>query len=361
MSKIHRWWAIIFLTLLPTGCSANPLWAAADITPTPPEPAQLLIYTGVGPEYYEPYLVPFQAQYPHIEVQVEYDVASQVAERLIAEREEPQADVVWAVAGSSLLRAAVEGVLEPYAPVGLEQIDPRMRDFNEPPLWVGIDVFMSAFCVNTDRLAVEGLPMPTGWRDLQDPAYKNQLALPDPTSSTGYMAMLAVLHLFGEQGGWDYMDQVYDNTVMFTKFGGEPCRMASQGKVAVGVSYASAGTWQKSQGFPIEVVFPEEGSGWEVEANALVRKSPIKPEAKLFLDWAISRSAMQQYAQFVPVTAVETETPLPEGYISEPRQQLIPLRFYWAAANQDRIIETWMEHYSQKLEGRGAEIPDAFK
>ncbi|WP_236876743.1 hypothetical protein, partial [Clostridioides difficile] len=30
------------------------------------------------------------------------------------------------------------------------------------------------------------------------------------------------------------------------------------------------------------VVFPKEGSGWDLEANALVKKDNIKKEAKLF-------------------------------------------------------------------------------
>ncbi|MGO0807238.1 hypothetical protein ACTPEF_25395, partial [Clostridioides difficile] len=42
---------------------------------------------------------------------------------------------------------------------------------------------------------------------------------------------------------------------------------------------------------------------WDLEANALVKKDNIKKEAKLFLDWAISDSAMDRYAHEVAVTS----------------------------------------------------------
>ena len=43
--------------------------------------------------------------------------------KLLAEKDNPQADVVWGLAATSLLLLKAEDMLEPYAPAGLEETD----------------------------------------------------------------------------------------------------------------------------------------------------------------------------------------------------------------------------------------------
>lgn len=47
---------------------------------------------------------------------------------------------------------ASQDMLQPYAPQGLDKIDAKMRDQNNPPSWVGMDGFAAALCVNTIEL-----------------------------------------------------------------------------------------------------------------------------------------------------------------------------------------------------------------
>ncbi len=331
--------------------------------PTPtPRPAELTIYTVLASEVHEVYLPAFQGAYPQIKLNIVADLTGNITERLIAEKENPQADVVYIVSATSLLRAGAEGILEPYAPRGLERVNPRMRDSNDPPLLVGTNVFMSAFCVNTELLAAKGLPMPTSWHDLTNPIYQDQIIMPDPSiSAIGFIAVSAFLQQFGEEAGWAYMDALHQNINLYTKSGSGPCRLAAEGKIPIGISFGAEATTQIEKGYPVVAVFPAEGSGWEVEASALVRKNVIKPEAKLFLDWAISDQAMELYAQFFPVTSVPTKIPPPPGYTPDPLKQLIPNRFFWATANRDRITAEWVERYGEKSEAYGADVPAAFR
>ena len=57
----------------------------------------------------------------------------QVRAKLLAEKDNPQADVVLGTAATSLLLLKSEGMLEPYAPPSLGQLDPRFIDKDEPP------------------------------------------------------------------------------------------------------------------------------------------------------------------------------------------------------------------------------------
>ena len=108
---------------------------------------------------------------------------------------------------------------------------------------------------------------------------------------------------------------------------------------------------QKKKGAPVEVIFPEEGSGWDVEANALIKKANIKPEAKLFLDWAISDEAINALTDDYAITAVKVREGIPEGYAKDPLSQLVKNNdLKWSALNRDRILKEWAARYDGKTE-----------
>ncbi|MBA3530401.1 MAG: extracellular solute-binding protein, partial [Ardenticatenales bacterium] len=259
------------------------------------------------------------------------------------------ADVIWALAATSLLVADAEGILEPYAPAGLERVDPKFRDQANPPHWVGTDVWMSAFCVNTEKMEELGLPIPASWADLTDPVYKNQIIMPNPNSSgTGFLSVSAFLQLFGEEEGWVYMDALHENIAQYTHSGSKPCALAAEGEVAIGISFDYRAISQKLDGDPILPVFPAEGSGWDMEANALVKKDEIKDAAKIFLDWAISDSAMREYIKAYGLTSVKVDTPPLEGFPADPLSQLIDNDFEWAAAHREEILKRWLSLYDSK-------------
>jgi iron(III) transport system substrate-binding protein len=312
---------------------------------------EITVYTALEDDQIAVYLPLFEEKYPDIKVNIVRDSTGIVTAKLLAEKDNPQADVVWGLAASSLLVADQQGMLEPYAPAGLEKIRPNFRDANNPPHWVGIDAWFSAFCVNTVELEANGLPMPKSWDDLLNPAYKGHIVMSNPNSSgTGYLSVSAILQLKGEEEGWKYLDGLHENISTYTHSGSKPCKMAGAGEAVIGISFDYRAIKQKGEGQPVEAVFPTEGSGWDIEANALVKKSEINPAARTFLDWAISDEIMVKYAGSYPVTAAETSVAIPEGYPSDPVAQLIENDFSWAAANRESILEEWLARYDSKSE-----------
>lgn len=320
--------------------------AASDATS-----GEITVYTALEDDQIAVYLPLFNEKYPNIKVNIVRDSTGVITARLLAEKGNPQADVVWGLAASSLLLADQQQMLEPYAPAGLEKIRVNFRDSANPPHWVGIDAWFSAFCVNTVELAARGLPMPASWKDLTNPVYRGMIVMPNPNSSgTGYLSVSAILQMMGEEEGWKYLDALHENIAAYTHSGSKPCKMAGAGETVIGVSFDYRAIKQKADGQPIEPVFPTEGSGWDIEANALVKKASIKPAARTFLDWAISDEVMIKYAASYPVTAAETTVGVPEGYPPDPVKQLIANDFNWAAANRDRVLTEWMRRYDTKSE-----------
>jgi iron(III) transport system substrate-binding protein len=87
-----------------------------------------------------------------------------------------------------------------------------------------------------------------------------------------------------------------------------------------------------------------------MEASALVKKEPIQPAAKTFLDWTISKSAMRGYAKnYSLISRKDVKVRVPEGYPQEPGRQLFDRDFLWDAANRQRILQTLRERYSDKV------------
>lgn len=314
---------------------------------------KIVVYTALENDQIAEYLPMFKKQFPNIEVEIVRDSTGVVTSKLLAEKANPRADVVWGLAASSLLVAENQGMLQPFSPKGLSRVRPNFRDQDKTPSWVGIDAWMSAFCVNTTELKKKNLPTPTSWADLSKPIYKGMVVMPNPASSgTGFLSVAGLLQLKGEKNGWTYLDGLHENVAQYVHSGSKPCKMAAAGEYAIGISFDYRAIQEKAKGAPIEAIFPKEGSGWDIEANALIKKPGIKTAAKTFLDWAISEPVMVEYAKNFPVTAIPTSTPIPAGYPADVNKQLIKNDFKWMAKNRDRILKEWTEKYDSKSEAK---------
>lgn len=354
--RFLRVFSLVLLLLLAVG-----LVSAQE----PATSGTITVYTALEDDQIESYLTSFREQYPNITVNIVRDSTGIITARLLAEKDNPQADVVWGLAASSLLVLNSEGMLQPYAPAGLDRVEPTFRDTEDPPAWVGIDVWESAFCVNTIELERLSLPMPESWDDLLDPAYANYLVMPNPASSgTGFLTVSAILQSFGaedmadpekpiaEYAGWEYLDALDDNIAVYTHSGSAPCKRAGAGEFPIGISFGYRAVTQAQNGEPIVGVWPSEGSGWDVESNALMLKDEINPAAYTFLDWAIGADAMNAYSTSYPITSVPTGNPIPEGYPADSLSNLIENDLVWAAANRDAILTEWTARYDAKSEPR---------
>lgn len=315
--------------------------------------AEILVYTALEDDQIPRYMKSFKEKHPNIDVKFVRDSTGIVTAKLLAEKDNPQADVIWGLSGVSLMQLKQAGMLEPYTPKDGGKVLPAYKDSATSPAWFGIDAWMTAFCVNTVELAAKKLPMPTSYADLAKPEYKGLITMPNPASSgTGFLTVSAILQIMGEEKGWAYLDKLHQNISSYTHSGSKPCKMAGTGEAVIGISFEYRAVQQKKKGEPIEPVYPKEGSGWDVEANALVKKAAIKPEAKVFLDWALSMEAMKEYAQSFAITGYSVADPVAAGFPAGLEKQMIKNDFDWAAKNRDRILAEWTKRYDGKSEAK---------
>ncbi len=315
---------------------------------------ELTVYTAVEAEDLDKYAERFNEAHPDITINWVRDSTGVVTAKLLAEKDNPQADVVWGLAATSLLLMKSEGMLEPYAPAGLDRLNSKFRDAAEPPYWTGMDAWVAAICVNTVEAEKNGLPMPSSWEDLTDPVYQGHVAMPNPNSSgTGFLDVSSWLQLFGEDGGWDYMDRLHENIAFYTHSGSKPCKDAARGEVPIGVSFAFRGAKSKADGAPLEIIIPEEGIGWDMEATAIVAGTDNLEAAQTLVDWSISEDANRMYNEGYAVIGI-TELAQPVEHFPEGiTDAMIDNDFEWAAQNRERILAEWQSRYDEKSEPEG--------
>ncbi|MGB3877079.1 putative 2-aminoethylphosphonate ABC transporter substrate-binding protein [Shinella zoogloeoides] len=315
---------------------------------------RLTVYTAFEAEQLEAYKAAFEKANPDIKIDWIRDSTGVVTAKLLAEKENPQADVVWGLAATSLLLLKQEGMLEAYAPAGADKLDPRFRDEANPPAWVGLDAWSAALCVNTVELEKAGAAMPKSWADLTKPEYKGMIAMPNPASSgTGFLDVAAWLQMMGEEKGWSYMDALDANISSYMHSGSKPCKDAARGEVTIGISFDFRGAQEKTRGAPVEVVVPEEGIGWDAEAAAIVADTDKLDAAKKLLDFSISEDAMKLYNQNYAILAVPGIAQPVENFPADVDKKMIKNDFQWSASNRERILTEWEKRYGSKNEPKG--------
>lgn len=316
---------------------------------------QLLVYTALETDQLKAYQEGFNKSNPDIEIKWVRDSTGVITAKLLAEKANPQADAVMGVAASSLALLDKQGMLIPYAPLNLDAIMAQYRDKKQPPAWFGMDVWGATVCFNTVEAQKKNIPKPTSWQDLTKPAYKGQVVMPNPASSgTGYFDVVAWLTLFGDQdgkgGGWKFMDGLHANIAQYTHSGSKPCNMAASGEFVVGISFEYRANANKAKGAPIDLVFPKEGLGWDLEAFAIHKGTKKLEAAKKLADWASSKDAMMLYGKNFAITAQPgVAAPLanvPKDY----EQRLVKLDFNYAAEQRERILAEWTRRYDGKTE-----------
>jgi len=309
----------------------------------------LTVYTALETDQLKAYQEGFNKANPDIEIVWVRDSTGVITARLLAEKSNPKADVIMGVAATSMGIFASEGMLEPYAPAGLARIATQYREAKNPPSWVGMDVWGATICFNTVEAQKRNIPKPETWKDLTKPVYKGQIVMPHPASSgTGYFDVTAWLQVFGEAEGWKFMDGLHENIAQYMHSGSRPCASAANGEYVVGISFEYRANREKAQGKPVELVFPKEGLGWDLEAIGIYKGTKNQAAARKLMDWAASDEAMALYAKNFAIVAVPAlSQPLP-NVPSNYGAMLVKNDFDWAAKNRDKILAEWSKRYESK-------------
>jgi len=347
MKRVLSRWAVAVIVLALTAGLAGEVGAQA---------VRLTVYTALENDQLGYFKSTFEADNPGVTVDWVRDSTGVITARVLAERANPRADIIWGLAVTSLLIFDEQNMLHPYTPRGADALKPAFRDTKNPMTWTGMDAFLSVICYNTVEAKRRGLRAPFSWQDLLSPAYKGRVVMPNPSSSgTGYLTIAAWLQLFGEEKAWAYMDKLHENIGVYLHSGSAPCVRAAQGEYAMGIGFDARGALLKLQGAPIEVIIPKEGAGWDMEATAIIRGTRNLAAAQRLADWTVSRKANEMYngvggpdRTSYAIVAYPGLTNVPPFYPPNAEKQMFKNDFGWMAKNRARILQEWSRRYDTK-------------
>jgi iron(III) transport system substrate-binding protein len=330
---------LLAVALLATLVGAPPAHTAED---------RLVIYTAYEENELKTFWEQFKKDLPDLAAKASYIRGSTgpTIARLEAEKANPQADVVWGVFNDYMTGAASKGLLEPYAAKESAGVPARFK--HPQSMWQGVTLLTVAFAVNQKKMAELKLSPPRSWADLLDPKYKGHIVMSNPsTSGTAYLLLASHAARLGEDRMWQYYDALDRQLAQVTKSGGAPGRMAASGETPIGIALAYEVEVAKKQGAPIDIIWPSDGVPWTFEGNGLVKGAKNPQNARRFLDWAMSKSAMASYAEWRGTGITRADLAASGPKITD--MKLIDIDFVKAGdpAYKDRLVKRWLEKFSR--------------
>lgn len=341
----RRWFEGVKWVIACASCLAlaGPFAASAN--------TELTVYTAYENDDLKAYKGAFEKDNPGITINWVRDSTGVVTAKLIAEKENPRADIVWGLAVTSLLVLEDLDLLQPYAPAGLAKLSPSFRDPANPPKWIGNSGWICAIIFNDAEGTKRSLPKPATWKDLANPAYRGQVVMAHPASSgTGFMYVSAWLQLYGEAEGWKFMDALHQNIARYTHSGSAPASLAAKGEYVIGLGFDVRGSRLKDEGAPIDIIMPKDGLGWDMNAMAIVKGTKKAEAAQRLVDWGVTETAVRLYGSTRAIAAMPGYAKPLAHLPKDMESRIMKQDFAWAAKNRARILEEWEKRYGSKAD-----------
>jgi iron(III) transport system substrate-binding protein len=220
----------------------------------------------------------------------------EVLAQVRAEAGNPKIDVWWGGTGDPHLIAANENLtvatgVDVSGQLGWSQNMTEMSGGKA----IGVHVGLLGMLYNTDVLKEKNLPAPACWNDLAKPEYKGEITVSNPQSSgTAYTQLATLVQLFGEDEAFKMLAAIGANVNQNTKSGSAPGKMAARGETTIAVGFMHDMVNLKKQGFPVEIVSPCEGTGYEVGAVSVINGTPNMEAATKWVEYVISAEAQSR-------------------------------------------------------------------
>ena len=264
-----------------------------------------------------------------------------------AERANPKGDIWWAGPGDAYLQAAEDGLLETY-------LSPNVKDLHD---WAqritvvsqgrvsGVYGGILSLGYNTELQAKKKLPIPKCWKDLLEPAYKNEVMLGNPNSSgTAYLMLASLVQVFGEDEAFKYMKALNANVSSYARSGIGPMTAVKQGEIYVGSTVLHGVINEIVAGFPVKPVLPCEGVGYEIGSMAIIKGARNLDAAKRFYDWALTADAQKiglEIKEYAIPTNRSVALPAQVPKLTDIKVINYDFAKYGASDTRKRLLERW--------------------
>jgi iron(III) transport system substrate-binding protein len=258
---------------------------------------EVVVYVSEDQVFSEPILKDFERE-TGITVRAVFDTeeakSTGVMNRLLAEKDNPQADVYWA---NEPIRAEFlksKGVAAEYSSPNTEGIPPAFKDPEH--YWTGFSARGRVLIVD-DKVN----PKPDSVTAYQDPRFKGRAAIANPLFGTTTAHAAALFTIWGEEKTKAFFDSMKANGVRVTPSNGDSADLVAAGECDFALVDSDDALNRAKQGRAVTMVVPDQREGQIgvlllPNAVLLVKGAPRAENGRKLVDYLLSRETEKKLA-----------------------------------------------------------------
>ncbi len=264
---------------------------------TPGDGRTVTVYVSEDQVFSEPILNDFEKE-TGIKVKAVYDTeetkSTGAMNRLIAEKDNPRADVYWA---NEPIRAEVlkqKGIATPYDSPVAKDIPTVFKD--PDACWTGFSARARVFVVNK-RVR----DMPKTIMAYVDPRWKGKAVIANPLFGTTTSEIAALFTIWDDKRARQFMEEIRNNGAAISTSNGESTDFVAAGQYDFSLVDSDDAVNRMRQGKSITMVYPDQGEneiGCFIVPNAavLIKGAPHPDTAKKLIDYLLSKETERKLA-----------------------------------------------------------------
>lgn len=272
-----------------SGQSNNPTGTANEVT----------IYVSTDRVFSEPILKAYE-QKTGVKVNAVYDTeetkSTGLANKLLAEKNNPRADVFWSNEPVRTLVLKSRGILAFYQSPNAEGIPAIFRDPEN--YWTGFSARIRVIVYNTKLVKPEEAPKSI--YDLTDPKWRGQVAIADPRFGSTSFHVAALYAELGDEKADEFFRKLKANGVKIVPGNSVVRDMVVKGEVMMGLTDTDDVNVAFEDRQPVAMVLPDrEGMGAPLMPNmvSLIAGAPRAEVGKKLVDYLLSAEVERALAQ----------------------------------------------------------------
>lgn len=258
----------------------------------------VVVYVSEDQVFSEPILRDFEKE-TGIRVKAVYDTeeakSAGVMNRLLAEKDNPQADVYWANEPIRAELLSQQGIAAAYQSPNAQGIPGHFRD--PKGYWTGFSARARVLVVNKSVQV-----QPKSILAYADPAFKGKAVIANPLFGTTTTEIAALFTLWGDEKAKAFLADMKRNSVKVATSNGEAADFVASGQFAFALADSDDAANRMTQGKPVEMIYPDQGeneTGCFIVPNAvvLINGGPHAEAGKKLVDYLLSRETERKLAQ----------------------------------------------------------------
>lgn len=279
--------------------------------------------------------------------------------RLLAQKNNQQIDVAIMNIGP-MYQAIQLGMCREDLDISAHEADIYDYAKFDPPHAVGFSVVGLGVAYATETFAENGWEPPTSWTALEDEKFKGKMVFQPLNNGNGLMAMIKFAEIYG--GDVENMDPAFEvmetrlepNVLSFEPSSARLAEMFQNDEVVIAVWSSTQVKVLAESGFPIKLVYPEEGAPFHLNSVCAIETEGMKPEAIDLINFMLEPESAEALAKTLGYGPTNKQAKLTEQeaidvpYGPEATAKLLDARVDWTIVNQER--EDWTRRWVREIE-----------